>query len=36
MHPKAPKWLDDIKLASAHIVDRTADLALPDYAEQLL
>lgn len=37
MHPKSPKWLDDIALASAHITDWTDGLTLADYeADDLL
>jgi uncharacterized protein with HEPN domain len=31
MHPKSPKWLDDIRRSSAYIEEDTAGLTLEDY-----
>ena len=35
MHPKSPKWLDDISDASAHVLQWTAGLSLADYENAL-
>lgn len=31
MHPKSPKWLDDVATAGAHIVEWTAGLSRAEY-----
>jgi hypothetical protein len=36
MHPKSPKWLEDIADACAFILDQTAGRSLTDYENDLL
>ncbi len=36
MHPKTPKWLDDIASASSFILQQASGRSLPDYEGNLL
>lgn len=36
MHPKTPKWLDDIASACSFILQQSGTRSLPDYKDDLL